>query len=192
MSVSYDFIAEDRSFDGLAKADEMKKSKNPFASYAGKLYYIFLEFYFFWNLYSLGQGNIYIDTGKPIPVEPNASKKALAQRAQEEAARCYRVTMPALVSYAIHKGGTSREQLQKSVERYSEMLKAANINFQPSTNLKESIEGALRGLILTSTRRSSAGCWRVHHRRRLRMWSMRPAIRWGGARGNGWSGIPTC
>ena len=146
ISVSYDFVAEEGYFGRLATADKMKKSKNPFAFYAGKLYYIFLESYLFWNLYSLGQGNIYIDTGGPIPVEPNASKKELAQRAQEEAARCYRVTMPALVCYSINEGAISRDQLQRSVERYSEMLKAASINFQPCSNLKESIEGALQGL----------------------------------------------
>jgi hypothetical protein len=54
--------------------------------------------------------------------------------------------MPALVSYAINKGATSRDQLQKSVESYSEILKDANINCQPCSNLKENIEGTLHGL----------------------------------------------
>jgi glycerol-3-phosphate O-acyltransferase len=146
MSVSYDFVAEDSSFGSLAKADKMKKSKNPLACFAGKLYYTFLESRFFWNLYTLGKGNIYIDIGEPIRVEANASKKELAQRAQEEAARCYRITIPALVSYAISKGSTSRDELQKSVERYSTMLKEANINFQPSSSLEESVNVALQGL----------------------------------------------
>lgn len=146
ISVAYDFVAEDRYFCNLTKAVTMKKSKNALVSILGKFYYLFLEFHFFYRMYSLGKGNIYIDTGEPILVKANASKKELAQRAQEEAARCYRVTMPALVSYAINKGATSRDQLQKSVERYSEMLKAANINCQPCSNLKEGIEGALDGL----------------------------------------------
>ena len=45
---------------------------------------------------------------------------------------------------------------------------------------------------LSSTRRSSVGCWRARPRRMSPIWSTRPAIRWGGARGSGWSGIPTC
>ena len=146
ISVAYDFVAEEGYFSRLIKADKMKKSENRLVSLMGKLYYTFLESHFFYKMYRLGSGNIYIDTGEPIPVEPKSSKKVLAQRAQEEAARCYRVTMPALVCYAIHKGATTRDELQKSVERYSEMLKAAKINFQTSTNLKESIEGALHGL----------------------------------------------
>jgi glycerol-3-phosphate O-acyltransferase len=146
ISVSYDFVAEDGYFSSLIKADKMKKSKNPLAFSAGKLYYTFLESYFFWNLYSLGKGNIYIDTGQPIPVEPNASKKELARLAQQEAARCYRITMPALVSYAISKGSTSREALQKFLERCSELLMEANTHFEHSANLKESIEGALHDL----------------------------------------------
>jgi hypothetical protein len=124
----------------------MKKSENSLISLMGKLYYTFLESHFFYKMYRLGNGNIYIDTGRAIPVEPNASKRVLAQLAQEEAARCYRVTMPALVAYAISKGSTSRDELQKSVERYSEILRAANINFQPSTNLKKDLEDALYGL----------------------------------------------
>jgi glycerol-3-phosphate O-acyltransferase len=147
ISVAYDFVAEEGYFSRLINADKMKKSENRLISVMGKLYYTFLESHFFYRMYRLGNGNIYIDTGDPIPVEPNTSKKELAQRVQEETARCYRVTMPALVSYAIHKGATSGDQLQKSVERYSEILKAANINFQPSTNLKEGIEGALDGLV---------------------------------------------
>jgi hypothetical protein len=147
VAVSYDFVAEDRYFCSLTKAVAMKEFKNVFISILGKFYYLFLEFHFFYRMYRLGYGNIYIDTGRPILVEPNASEKELAHLAQQEAARCYRVTMPALVSYAMHKGATSGDQLQKSVERYSEILKAANINFQPSTNLKEGIEGALDGLV---------------------------------------------
>jgi glycerol-3-phosphate O-acyltransferase len=147
ISVSYDFVAEDSSFCGLAKADKMKKSKNPLACFAGKLYYTFLESHFFYKMYSLGKGNIYIDTGQPIPVEPNASKKELAQRAQEEAARCYRITIPALVSYAISKGSTSRDELQKSVERYAAILKEANTNFHLPLGLKESVDEALNHLM---------------------------------------------
>lgn len=146
ISVAYDFVAEEGYFSRLINVDKMKKSENCLISLMGKLYYTFLESHFFYRMYRLGNGNIYIDTGDPIPVEPNASKKELAKRVQEEAARCYRVTMPALVAYAISKGSTSRDELQKSVERYSEILKAANINFQPSTNLKESLEDALYGL----------------------------------------------
>ncbi|MGZ3809883.1 MAG: 1-acyl-sn-glycerol-3-phosphate acyltransferase [Bacteriovorax sp.] len=146
ISVAYDFVAEEGYFSRLINADKMKKSENSLISLMGKLYYTFLESHFFFKMYRLGNGNIYIDAGEPILVEPNASKKELAQRAQEEAARCYRVTMPALVAYAISKGPTSRDQLHKSVERYSEMLKAASINFQPSANLKEDIESALQGL----------------------------------------------
>ncbi len=146
MAVSYDFVAEDSSFCGLAKADKMKKSENPFASFAGKLYYTFLESHFFYKMYSLGKGDIYIDTGQPIPVEPNASKKELAQLAQKEAVKCYRITMPALLCYAISKGATSKPELQRSVERYSAMLKEANANFQPSANFEKSVEVALQSL----------------------------------------------
>jgi glycerol-3-phosphate O-acyltransferase len=146
MAVSYDFVAEERYFCNLSKAVAMKESKNVFVSILGKFYYLFLEFHFFYRMYRLGKGNIYIDAGQPILVEPHVSKKELAHLAQQEAARCYRVTMPALVSYAISKGATSREELHKFVERYSELLKEANTNFEPSANLKESIEGALHGL----------------------------------------------
>jgi len=146
ISVTYDFVAEEGYFSHLITADKMKKSENRLISLMGKLYYTFLESHFFYRMYHLGNGNIYIDTGKPISVEPDTSKKELAQRVQEETARCYRVTMLALVAYAISKGSTSRDELQKSVERYSEILKAGHINFQPPPSLKESIEGALRGL----------------------------------------------
>jgi len=146
MAVSYDFVAEDRYFCSLTKAVTMKGSKNVLVSILGRVYYLFLEFHFFCRMYGLGKGNIYIDTGQPILVEPEASKKELAHLAQQEAARCYRVTMPALVSYAISKGSTSREALQEFVERYSELLMKANIHFEHSVNLKEGIEGALHGL----------------------------------------------
>jgi glycerol-3-phosphate O-acyltransferase len=146
ISVSYDFVAEDGYFSSLIKADKMKKSKNPLVFSAGKLYYTLLESYFFWNLYSLGKGNIYIDTGKPIPVEPDASKKELAHLAQQEAARCYRVTMPALVSYAINKGATARDELGKSVERYVSILRRSKANFQAPLNLAESVDFGLQSL----------------------------------------------
>jgi hypothetical protein len=146
IAVSYDFVAEDGYFGSLTKADKMKKSEKMFHAFAGNLYYTFLESHFFYKMYSLGKGKVYIDTGQPILVEPGASKKELAQLAQEEAARCYRVTMPALVAYAINKGVTSRDDLQKSVERYGTMLKEVNANFQPPANLRESIEGALESL----------------------------------------------
>ena len=145
-SVSYDFVAEDGYFGKLAKADKMKKSENPLTALAGKLYYTFLESHFFYNMYGLGRGKIYIETGKPILVEPNVSKNELARRVQEEASRCSRITMPALVSYALSRGATSRDELQKSVERYAAMLKEANANFQPSSNLEESVDVALQGL----------------------------------------------
>jgi glycerol-3-phosphate O-acyltransferase len=146
MSVSYDFVAEDGYFPKLAKADRMKKSEHGLVSFLGKLYYLFLELHFFYNMYCLGNGNIYIDMGQPILVKPNASKKDLAQRAQEEAARCYRVTMPALVCYAISKGATSRDGLQKSVDKYAAMLKDMNVNFHPVLGLNESIDIALQSL----------------------------------------------
>jgi hypothetical protein len=146
MAVSYDFVAEDGYFTNLAKADNMKKSGNVLTAFAGKLYYTFLEFHFYCNMYRLGKGNIYIDIGQPFLVEPNSSKKELSQRAQKEAARCSRITMPALVCYAISKGPTSRDELQKSVEKYAEMLKEANANFQPVSEPKESIDLALKDL----------------------------------------------
>ena len=146
MAVSYDFVAEDGYFGSLAKADKMKKSDNLLVAFVGRLYYTFLESHFFYKMYSLGKGNIYIDTGQPILVEPNASKTELAQRAQEKAAKCARVTMPALVCYAISKGSTSRDELQKSVERYSTMLKEASANFQSSSNLRESVGVALQAM----------------------------------------------
>lgn len=124
----------------------MKKSENDFISLAGRLYYTFLEAHFFYNMYSLGRGNIYIETGEPILVEPNASKKELAQNVQEEASRCSRITMPALVSYAISRGATSRDELQKSVGRYASMLKDGNANFHPVMGLNESIDLALKDL----------------------------------------------
>jgi glycerol-3-phosphate O-acyltransferase len=146
ISVSYDFVAEDRYFGKLGKADRMKRSENSLAAFAGKLYYTFLESHFFYNMYSLGRGNIYIEIGEPILVEPNTSKKELAQLAQKEAARCSRITMPALVSYAISRGAISRDELQKSVERYASMLKDGNANFHPVLGLSESIEMALKDL----------------------------------------------
>ena len=97
-------------------------------------------------MYRLGQGNIYIDTGQPIPVEPNASEKKLAHLAQQEAARCYRVTMPALVSYAISKGATTRSELKKSLEGYASILKKGRANFRPLFGLEESIDSALHDL----------------------------------------------
>jgi glycerol-3-phosphate O-acyltransferase len=146
IAVSYDFVAEDSYFSRLSNAERMKKSNHGLIFLIGKFYYKFLESHFFFKMYSLGRGNIYIDIGQPIPVEPNSSKKELAHLAQEEAARCYRVTMPALVAYAISKGSTSRVELQKSMERYATMLKEVKANFQPYANLQESVEGALQGL----------------------------------------------
>ncbi len=147
MAVSYDFVAEDRYFCRLTRAAMMKESsKNALVSILGKFYYLFLEFHFFYKMYRLGKGSIFIDTGQPILVEPNASEKELACLAQLEAARCYRVTMPALISYAISRGSTSRETLQKSVGRYAELLMEANTHFEHSPNLGESIEKALHDL----------------------------------------------
>jgi len=146
IAVSYNFVAEDSYFPRLTKADKMKKSDDSLVSFAGKLYYAFLEIHFFYNIYSLGKGNIYIDIGQPIFVEPNTSKKELAQRAQQEAARCSRITMPAMVCYAIGKGATTKEGLQKSVERYASILKEAEANFQPSSGLHGCVEEALQDL----------------------------------------------
>jgi glycerol-3-phosphate O-acyltransferase len=146
MSVSYDFVSEDGYFSRLTKARNMLRSGNVLASFAGRLYYTFLESHFFYKMYNLGKGNIYIDTGQPILVEPNASKKELAERAQKEAAKCSRVTMPALVSYAISKGATSRDELQKSIEKYEAILKKANVNFHSSLELKESLDLTLKDL----------------------------------------------
>jgi hypothetical protein len=146
MSVSYDFVAEDGYFSSLIKSYKMKTSENRLISLAGRLYYTFLESHFFYNMYRLGKGNIYIDIGQPILVEPNASKKELAQRAQEGAARGSRITMPALVSYVISKGATSKDGLQKSAEHYTSMLRKANANFSMSLGLKEGIEWALGDL----------------------------------------------
>ena len=76
------------------------------------------------NLSRLGKGEIYIDVGNPIGVEPNSSKKKLAQRAPREAARCSRVTMPAWVCCAISKEATLRDALQHKQSRivYFEFL----------------------------------------------------------------------
>jgi radical SAM superfamily enzyme YgiQ (UPF0313 family) len=146
IAVSYHFVAEDSYFPRLIKADKMKKSDDSLVSFAGKLYYAFLEIHFFYNIYRLGKGNIYIDIGRPISVEPNDSKKELAQRAQQEAARCSRITMPALVCYAIRKGATTKDELQKLVGRYASILKEAEANFQPSSELHGSVEAALQDL----------------------------------------------
>ena len=146
ISVSYDFVPEDGYFSKLANADKMKKSENFIAAVAGKLYYAFLEAHFFYNMYRIGRGNIYIEIGDPILVEPNSSKKELAQRAQQEAARCSRITMPALVSYALSRGATSRDELQKSVKRYASILKDGKTNFHPVLGLNESIDLVLKDL----------------------------------------------
>jgi glycerol-3-phosphate O-acyltransferase len=146
ISVAYDFVAEDRYFCNLTKAVTMKKSKNALVSILGKFYYLFLEVHFFYRMYSLGRGNIYIDTGEPILVKANASKNELARCVQEEAARCYRVTMPALVSYAISKGATARSELKKCLEGYASILKKGHANFQPLFELEESIDSALHDL----------------------------------------------
>jgi hypothetical protein len=151
MAVSYDFVAEDGYFGSLAKADKMKKSDNLLVALVGRLYYTFLESHFFFKMYSLGKGNIYIDTGQPILVEANASKTELAQRAQEEAARCYRVTIPALVSYAISRGVDTKDELKKSVERYATELREAKANFHTTLGLEESVEVALQDLALRKT-----------------------------------------
>lgn len=146
ISVAYDFVAEEGYFSRLINTDKMKKSENSLISLIGKLYYTFLESHFFYRMYSLGKGNIYIDTGQPILVEPNASKTELAQRAQEEAAKCARVTMPALVCYAISKGSTSRDELQRAVETYRLTLEKVNANFHPLFGLKEGVDLALNDL----------------------------------------------
>jgi glycerol-3-phosphate O-acyltransferase len=146
IAVSYDFVAEDGYFGSLAKADKMKKSDNLLVAFVGRLYYTLLECHFFYKMYRLGKGNIYVDTGQPIPVEPNASKRELAHLAQQEAARCYRVTMPALVCYAISKGAKTRDELQKSIETYGAVLKKTNANFHPSLELEEGLSLTLKDL----------------------------------------------
>ena len=144
IAVSYDFVAEDNYFVRLAKAANIKKSENPLVFFAGKLYYTFLESHFFYNLYNLGRGNIYIDIGQPILVEPNASKKELAESAYTAAAKSYRITMPALVSYAISRGATTKDELKKSVERYAMILKETKANFHTTLGLDKSVEVALQ------------------------------------------------
>jgi radical SAM superfamily enzyme YgiQ (UPF0313 family)/1-acyl-sn-glycerol-3-phosphate acyltransferase len=146
VAVSYHFVAEDSYFPRLIKADKMRKSDDSLVSFAGKLYYTLLEIHFFCNIFRLGKGNIYIDIGRPIFVEPNASKQELAQRAQQEAARCSRITMLALVCYAIGKGATTNDELQKSVQGYASILKEAEANFQPSSGLRGGVEAALQDL----------------------------------------------
>jgi glycerol-3-phosphate O-acyltransferase len=148
ISVAYDFVAEDRYFCNLTKAVTMKKSKNALVSILGKFYYLFLEFHFFYRMYSLGKGNIYIDTGEPILVKANASKNELAQWAQEGASKCYRITMPALVSYAIGRGVNTKNELKKLVERYATELREAKANFHTTLRLEENIELALKDLEL--------------------------------------------
>ena len=147
MAVSYDFVAEDGYFPKLVKADKMKKSEKSLTSSAGKLYYTFLELHFFHNMYGLGKGNIYVDIGKPILVEPNVSKKELALRAHEEAARCSRITMPALVCYAISQGRATRNEIEDAAQKLSEVLGRKEVNFDPGADLKKSIELALNGLV---------------------------------------------
>jgi len=146
IAVSYDFVAEDSYFGWLAKADKLRRSENGLTSFGGKLYYVFLELHFFHKMYLLGRGNIYIDTGQPIPVEPKASKKELALRAQEGAARCYRVTMPALVCYAISKGASQRGELDSSLEKYIRLLNEKGANFHPPLALNQSTDEALEEL----------------------------------------------
>lgn len=146
VSVSYDFVAEDRYFSKLAKADKMKKSGSSLTAFAGKFYYTFLEFHFYRNMYRLGKGNIYIDIGEPFLVEPDSSKRELAQRVQEEAARCYRITMPALVSYAISKGATNKNELKRSIERFIALLDGKNINFGLCMGPEESVDKTLHDL----------------------------------------------
>jgi hypothetical protein len=146
VAVSYDFVAEDRYFSKLAKADKMKKSGSALTAFGGELYYTFLEFHFYWNMYRLGKGNIYIDIGQPFLVEPHSSKKELAQRVQKEAARCYRITMPALVCYAISKGVTQKNELKRFLERYAALLNGKNMNVCIPKEPEESIDETLRHL----------------------------------------------
>ena len=146
VSVSYDFVAEDKYFSKLAKADKMKKSGSALTAFAGKLYYTFLEFHFYWNMYRLGKGNIYIDIGQPFLVEPHSPKKELAQRVQKEAARCYRITMPALVCYAISKGATQKNELKRSLERYVALFNRKDINVCLPGESEESIDQTLHDL----------------------------------------------
>jgi len=146
VAVSYDFIAEENYFGKLVQAEKLKKSANFLIGIVGMLYYTFLESHFFRSMFNLGKGNIYIDMGQPILVEPNNSKKELAQGAQAEATKCYRVTMPALVSYGIAKGIITLDELQKSIKRYASILKEVNVNFNPSEDLEEDVNLALQDL----------------------------------------------
>ena len=156
ISVAYDFIAEDRYFQSLSRSEGLKHLERLIPRLLGRMYYLFLEFSFFSKVYNLGQGNIYIDFGRPIRVDPTVSKKELSQRAFEEAVQSYRVTMPALISYFIHQGITNQSDLTSAVEIGAAKLSASKINFQMLSDVKNAVSQAItdmtkRGLIAGST-----------------------------------------
>lgn len=147
VSFSYDFITEETNFQRLIRVDRLKRSPSHLVSSLGSLYYVFTECRYFHGMYDLGKGNVYIDVGEPIPVAPTVSKKDLARQAQEEAYRCSRITMPALVCYAVNHGAATRDEVKQSIQRLSEVLARKKLNFQYGPDWKANIDLALDGLV---------------------------------------------
>jgi len=147
ISFSYDFVSEEKNFQKLTRADHFKRSSHSLVSSLGRLYYMFVECRYFSKMYGLGRGNVYIDVGEPILVDPATPKKELAGRAQKEAARCSRVTMPALVCYAINQGAGTRDEIKESIEKLNEVLVRKKLNFQNSPDWKATTDLALDGLV---------------------------------------------
>jgi hypothetical protein len=151
-SVAYDFIAEDRYFQSLNQAAILKHADGFMPRLLGNSLYLLTESAFFSKVYRLGQGDIYIDLGRPIRVDPSVSKKELARGAFEEAARSYRVTMPALVSYFINQGITDKTELAQRVENASAKLQSSAVNFQVPEDIRKAFSETLnemtqRGLL---------------------------------------------
>ena len=154
-SVAYDFIAEDRYFQNLNQAEILKHADGFIPRLLGKSLYLFTESAFFSKVYRLGQGDIYIDLGRPIRVDPSTSKKELASETYQESLKSYRVTMPALISYFMQKGITNQSDLTSAVEIAAAKLSASSINFQILGDAKKAVSQAItdmakRGLIAGS------------------------------------------
>ncbi len=153
--VAYDFIAEDRYFQNLNQAEILKHADGFMPRLLGNSLYLLTESAFFSKVYRLGQGDIYIDLGRPIRVDPNVSKKKLASEAYQEAVKSYRVTMPALISYFIHHGITNQTDLTSAAEIAAVKLSASNVNFRFLGDVKNAASQAIadmdnRGLITDS------------------------------------------
>jgi glycerol-3-phosphate O-acyltransferase len=146
ISVAYDFIAEDRYFKNLSQAVLLMHGYGKMQQFLGEALYLLTESAFFFRFYRRGGGDIYIDLGRPIRVDPSVSRKELALNAFQEATSIYRVTLPALVAYLINKGFTNKTELAKKVNTACDKLPSSGINFHVPENIQEDLSDALDGM----------------------------------------------